>query len=91
MSFSNPWRIHLDPSTVVVVTVRSSMKALIGGCPIPDLLRGPLHYDSADLTRMFITSMKRVTELVHPMMIPTSNRCQSKDSGPAETLKLNLL
>ncbi len=36
--------------TAVVVTVRSSMKALMGGCLTPDLLRGPLHSVSAALT-----------------------------------------
>ncbi|KAM3849659.1 mitogen-activated protein kinase kinase kinase kinase 2 [Diretmus argenteus] len=43
MSFSKPRRIHLAPGTVVVITVRSSMKALMGGCLTPDLLRGPQH------------------------------------------------
>lgn len=38
MSFSNPWRIHLAPDTDVVVSVRSSMKALIDGCLTLDLL-----------------------------------------------------
>jgi len=42
MRLSNPWRIHLAPGTTVV-TVRSSMKALMGGCLTPDLLRGPQH------------------------------------------------
>ncbi len=32
-----------------------------------------------------------VTKMVHPVMIPTSNWCQSEDSGPVETLKLNFL
>ena len=31
MSLSRPWRIHLQPGTDVVVTVRSSIKALMGG------------------------------------------------------------
>lgn len=29
MSLSNPWRIHLAPGSDVVVTMRSSIKALI--------------------------------------------------------------
>lgn len=35
--------IHLLPGTDVVFTVRSSIKALIGGCWTLDLVRGPLH------------------------------------------------
>ena len=46
ISFSSPFRIHLAPGTDSVVTVRSSMKARIGGWWIPDL--GPLHTGSAD-------------------------------------------
>ena len=73
MMLSNPWRIHLAPGTAVVVTVRSSMKALMGGCLTPDLLRGPLHSGSAALTSMFIASAKRVTEMVQPVIMPTSS------------------
>ena len=40
MSFSRPWRIHLVPGTEDVVMVRSSIKALIGGCLVPDLSLG---------------------------------------------------
>jgi len=59
MSLSNPWRIHLAPGTAVVLAVRSSMKALMGGCFTPDLLRGPRHSVSADLTSIFIANVKR--------------------------------
>lgn len=44
MSCSSPWRSHLQRGTDVVVTVRSSMNALIGGCWVPDLDSGLLHY-----------------------------------------------
>lgn len=42
-------RGHLHPATNVVVIVRSSMKALIGGCRVPDLNKGALHSTSAKL------------------------------------------
>ncbi len=67
------------------------MKALMGGCLTPDLLRGPLHSVSAALTSISIASAKRVTEMVQPVIIPTSSWCQSDVSWPVETLKLNLL
>ena len=49
VSLSKPRRIHLHPGTDNVVTVRSSMNALIGW-RLPDLVLGPLHSGSADLT-----------------------------------------
>lgn len=76
------------PGTVVTVMVRSSMKALIGGCRAPDLVNGPLHSTSADFTTMFMARKKRVTEMVQPVMIPFSNRCQSEVEDPAVILKL---
>eukprot|EP00058_Branchiostoma_floridae_P016073 XP_002601561.1 hypothetical protein BRAFLDRAFT_95800 [Branchiostoma floridae] len=61
MRRSNPCRSHLHTGTVAVITVRSSMKARIGGCLVPDLDTGPLHPASAPLTIMFIASAKRGT------------------------------
>lgn len=74
MSFSSPWNIHLLPETDVVVTVGSSMKALIGGCRTPDLIKGPLHSTSADLKIMFMVRAKRMTEMVQHVIMPFSSR-----------------
>ncbi|KAJ3585730.1 hypothetical protein NHX12_014449, partial [Muraenolepis orangiensis] len=48
-SYSSPFRIHRQPGTDSVMTVRSSMNALMGGCRCPEFVRGPLHSGSADL------------------------------------------
>jgi len=40
---SRPFRIHLLPGTDVVVIVRLSMKARMGGCRTSEFVRGPLH------------------------------------------------
>lgn len=63
MSFSRPRRIHLHSGTDVVVTVRSSIKALMGGCRIPVLDRGPLHSTSATFTNTFKARANRITEI----------------------------
>lgn len=60
-----PWRIYLAPGPAVVVTARSSMKALMDGCLIPDLVSGPLHSVSALLACMFIASKKRTSNYAH--------------------------
>lgn len=78
ISSSRPFRIHLLPRTDAVVTVRSFMKALIGGCWIPDFEKGPLHCTSADFTSMFMASAKRITEMVHLVIIPFLSSCHSK-------------
>lgn len=66
--------IRMDAmSTNVVVIVRSSTKALMGGCQTLNE-RVPLHSTSADLTSMFMVSAKRNTEIVHPVMIPLSTQ-----------------
>lgn len=44
ISFSKPWRIHLQPNTGFVVTIGSSIKALMEDCQTPDLVRGHLHF-----------------------------------------------
>lgn len=54
MRFSRPSSIHFLPGPDVVVMVRSSMGALIGGCRMPVLVGGPLHSASTDLTTTFI-------------------------------------
>ncbi|KAJ3613767.1 hypothetical protein NHX12_020013 [Muraenolepis orangiensis] len=48
-SSSSPFRIHRQPGTDSVMTVRSSMNALMGGCRCPEFVRGSLHSGSADL------------------------------------------
>lgn len=88
MRFSRPWSIHLAPGADVVVTVRSSIKALMGGCRVPDLDRGPLHSVSAALTTMFMATAKRLTEIVHPVIMPFSSLCQSDVKLPEVTLSL---
>lgn len=45
--------------TDVVVTVRPSMKALIGGCQIPDMVKGQ--------------RAKSVTDMVQPVIMPFSS------------------
>ena len=71
--------------------VRCSMKALMGGCRTPDLVRGPLHSTSAEFNSIFMASAKRITEIVHPVMIPFSSLIHSNVVVPEETLKLKLL
>lgn len=66
MSFTRPLRIHLEPGIDVVVTIRSSIMALMWGCQIPDLNRGPLHSVSAAFTKIFMARAKRLTEIVQP-------------------------
>lgn len=64
------------------------MKALMGSCLTPDLLSGPLHSVSAPLASMFIVSTNRVTDMVQPVIMPSSSWCQSDVSWPDETVKL---
>ncbi len=87
----SPWSSHLHPGTEAAVTVRSSIKALMGGCRVPDLDMGPLHFTSADLTIMFMARAKSGTEIVQPVMMPFSSRCQADVAVPDETLNLKLL
>lgn len=88
MSFSRHWRIPLPPATDDAVTVRSSIKALIGSCSIPDLDKGPLHSFSAILTSIFMAKVKRITEMVC-LIIPFSSWCQSDATFPEVTLSLS--
>lgn len=88
MSFSRPWRIHLVPGTEDVMMVRLSIKALVGGCLEPDFVFGPWHSTSADLATIFTARAKMVVEMVQPVIIPFSSRCQLDDSARAETLSL---
>ncbi|KAJ3614714.1 hypothetical protein NHX12_018285 [Muraenolepis orangiensis] len=90
-SSSSPFRIHPQPGTDSVMTVRSSMNALMGGCRCPEFVRGPLHSGSADLVSMFMARENNVTEIVHPVMIPISTLCQLDVIAPEETLILKLL
>ncbi|XP_029985493.1 glutamyl aminopeptidase [Sphaeramia orbicularis] len=91
MSRSSPWRSHLQPGTEVAITVRSSINALMGGCRVPDLDKGPLHSTSADFTIMFIAREKSGTEIVQPVIIPFSRRCQADVNDPEVTLSWKLL
>lgn len=70
ISRSRPWRSHRHPGTDVVVTVRSSMNALIRGCRVPDRDTG--HTTSADLTSIFIARVNRDTDIVQPVKMPFS-------------------
>lgn len=76
MSYCKPWRICLVPDTENVVMVRPSMKVLIRGCLMPDFVLGSLRSTSADLATVFMARAERVTEMVHPVMIPLSSQCQ---------------
>lgn len=87
--FSAPGKIYLALGTAVVVTVRSSLKPLLGCCFTPDLQSGPLHSASAPFTNMFIANANRFTDMVQPVIMPTSSWCQTDVSWPDETLMLN--
>ncbi len=79
------------PGTEAAVTVRSSIKAFMGGCQVPDRDTGPLHSTSADLTIMLKARVKSGTEIVQPVMMPFSSRCQADVAVPDETRNLKLL
>lgn len=49
------------------------MKALIGGCLLPDFVFGSLHSTSADSATMFMAKAKRETEMLQPVMIRFSS------------------
>ena len=78
ISFSRLRRIHQIPITDVVVTVRSSIFALIGGWCTFVFIIGPGHANSADFTIIFMARVKRVTESVEPVMIPLLSLYQSE-------------
>lgn len=71
ISHSSPWRSRLHPGTDVVITVKSSKKAIMGGCYVPDLDFGRLHSNSADFTSMFI-HRESDTKIIQPVIIPFS-------------------
>lgn len=60
ISYSRLGRTHLPPGTDDVVTVKSSIKALMRGCWMPDLGRGHLHSFSAALTFMLMARVRRI-------------------------------
>ncbi|KAJ3606114.1 hypothetical protein NHX12_025635 [Muraenolepis orangiensis] len=69
-SSSSPFRIPRQPGTDSVMTVRSSMNALMGGCRCPEFVRGPLHSGSADLVSSLHTSLvRRMVDLLI-LMVP---------------------
>ena len=72
ISFSRLRRIYLLPITDVVVTVRSSIYALIEGWHTPVFIIGPQHLISANYTIIFMARVKRVAESVQPVMISLS-------------------
>jgi len=90
ISSSRPFKIHLLPGTDVIVTVRSSIKALMDGCLTLDLVSGPLHSTSAAFTSMFMAREKRITEMV-PVMIPFLSLCHAEVVVILETFRLKLL
>ena len=61
ISFSRLRRVHLLPITDIVVTVRSSMNAVIGGWRTPVFIIGPRHSMSAVFTIIFMTRVKKYT------------------------------
>ena len=77
-SFSSPFRIHQQPGTDYVMTVRSCMNALMGGCGCPEFALGPLHSGSADLLSMFMARENNVTEICDDTdlhLVPTGCYC----------------
>lgn len=60
------------------------MNALMGGCRVSDLDLGPLYSTSADLTIMFMAKEKSGTEIVLPVIMPFSSRCQADVSGDSQ-------
>lgn len=79
-------RFEANPCPVneLLVIMRSFIKALMGVCRKSDLDRGPLHYLSAALTTIFIARAKRISEVVHPVIIPFSSRCQPDVSSEVD-------
>ncbi|XP_061880329.1 zinc finger protein 569-like [Entelurus aequoreus] len=79
-NFSSPFRIQQQPGTDSVVTVRSSMNALMGGCLCPEFVRGPLHSGSADLVSMFMASENSVTEIASlPLLLSQQILCELEE------------
>lgn len=74
-----------------MVTVRSSIKAMMGGCCWAEFDVVPLHCGSADLVSIFMASENSMTEIVHPVMVLVSTLCQLDVVVPEETLTLKLL
>ena len=88
---SRPWRIRLQPGTDVIVTVRSSINALIGGCRISELVSWPLHSTSADFTNISIAKANNITEIACTVIMPFLSRWNVDATVPEVTLKLKQL
>lgn len=73
--FSRALRIHCVPWIEGVITVTSSMKAQQAGCLVPSSPTGPLHCVVPAVSNRFIAAINRVTEIVHPAMMPFSSLC----------------
>lgn len=72
---SSSSRTHLACSWVGVITVRSSINALIAGCWHPAAVFGPLDFVLAAEMIRFIPMMNKMGEIVHPVTIPFSTGC----------------
>lgn len=84
-------KIQVHASTDVVVTIRSSMNILMGGCPTLNLVRGPPHSISVDLTSMFMARVNNSTKMVHPVVIHLSSQCHADVDVLEVALKPNQL
>lgn len=73
--FLSPCRIQRQPGTDSVLTLRSSVNALMGGWYWADVVLGSLHSGSADWISTSMAREKSFAEMVHPMMMPTSTQC----------------
>lgn len=69
-SLLRPLCCQQHPGTSVAVTVRSSIKALIGSWRVPELQGGPLHSTSAALTSIVMVRANSITNMVQPVMMP---------------------
>lgn len=75
-------RIHRPSGNDLAIMVRSSMNALTGACWIPLARTAPLLGFSTVLTKRFIAAANKMTEMVHPVTMPFSYRCQPVVKSP---------
>ena len=78
ISFSRLCKIHLLSVTEDVMKVRSSIYTLISGWHTPVFIIGPQLLTSANLITIFVARVKRVAEIIQPVMIHLSNLCHSE-------------
>lgn len=60
---------------VAIVMVMSSIKPVIGGWQVPDLIIGPLDSFPAAVISRFIALTDKMGEMVQPITIPFSRSC----------------